>query len=138
QKAANEQKLTIDMFRFSDYGYDLYGDAIVAAETTIRDKPDLAKRFLAATMRGNLYAFDHPDEAVTILSKYAAEAEPDVAKTELLDLRTLALTDEVKQHGYGYIDGEKLAHQINLVEGPLSLKHKINASDLFTLQFLQK
>jgi NitT/TauT family transport system substrate-binding protein len=138
QKAANEQKLTIELFRFSDYGYEIYGDAIVATEATIRDKPDLVKRFLAATLRGNLYAFDHADEAVTILSKYAAEAEPDVAKAELLDMRTLALTDEVQQHGYGYIDGAKLAHQIKLVEEPLSLKRKIAADYLFTLQFLKK
>jgi len=137
QKAANAQKLTIEAFRFSDYGYELYGDAIVASEKTISQKPDLVRRFLAATLRGNLYAFEHPDEAVAILSKYAAEAEPDVAKAELLDTKTLALTDEVRQHGYGYVDRDKLAANIDLIREPLGLKQPVQAEELFTLEFLQ-
>jgi NitT/TauT family transport system substrate-binding protein len=132
QKAADEQKLTIAFFRYSDYGYDLYGDAIVATEATIRDKPELAKRFLAATMRGNLYAFEHPDEAVAILARFAAEAEPDVAKAELLDTKTLALNDEVKAYGYGYIDGARLADMVTMLQAPLDLKRAPSADELYT------
>ena len=137
QKAANEQKLTIAFFRFSDYGYDLYGDAIVATEATLKDKPDLAKRFMAATMKGNLYAFEHPDEAVEILARYAAEAEPDVAKAELLDTKTLAFTDEVKAHGYGYIDGPRLAGMVKMLQEPLGLKRAPSAEELYTLDYLK-
>jgi NitT/TauT family transport system substrate-binding protein len=137
QKAADEQKLTIAFFRYSDYGYDLYGDAIVATEATIRDKPDLAKRFLAATMRGNLYAFDHPDEAVEILARFAAEAEPDVAKAELLDTKALALNDEVKSHGYGYIDGPRLVGMVKMLQAPLGLKRELTADELYTPALLK-
>lgn len=137
QKAANEAGLHIEVFRFSDYGYQLYGDAIVATEAMLKEKPDLVRRFLAATLRGNLYAFDHPDEAVSILSKYASEAEPDVAKVELLDTKTLALTDEVKQKGYGYIDAKTLAENIDRIKGPLELKRDITADELYTNEFLK-
>ena len=137
QKAANEQKLTIDMFRFADYGFELYGDAIVATEATIKDKPDLTKRFLAATLKGNLYAFDHPDEAIAIVTKHAAEAEPDIAKTELLETRNLALTDEVKAHGYGYIDAVHLANNVKLIHEPLSLKRDVAVDELYTPAFLK-
>jgi len=137
QKAADAQKLTIEAFRFSDYGYQLYGDAIVAADSTIKDKPDLVRRFMAATLRGNLYAFEHPDEAVQILAKYATEAEPDVAKAELLDTKALALTDEVKAHGYGYIDGKTLADNVARIKEPLGLKRDVPAGQLYTLDFLK-
>jgi NitT/TauT family transport system substrate-binding protein len=137
QKAADEAGLHIDMFRFSDYGYQLYGDAIVATDATLKEKPDLVKRFLAATLRGNLYAFDHPDEAVAILAKYASEAEPDVAKVELLDTKTLALTDEVKRQGYGYINGKTLAENIERIKEPLDLKRSVSADELYTNDFLK-
>jgi len=137
QKAANAEKLTVQAFRFSDYGYELYGDAIVATDDTLKSNPDLVKRFLKATLKGNLYAFEHPDEAVTILAKYASEAEPDVAKAELLDTRTLAMTEDVKKHGYGYIDGGKLAKNIELIREPLELKRAIKPDELFTLDFLK-
>ncbi len=137
QKVADSQKLTIEVFRFSDYGYDLYGDSLVASNTTIHDKPDVVRRFVAASLRGNLYAFDHPDEAVAILAKHAAEAEPAVAKAELLDTKQLALTDEVKKHGYGYIDPVKLTNNINLIKEPLGLLHPVTADQLYTPVFLK-
>lgn len=137
QKAAEAQGLTIKFFRFSDYGYELYGDAIVVTEAMVKDKPDLVKRFMAATLKGNLYAFDHPDEAVAILSKFSAEAEPDIAKAELLDMKTLALTEEVAQHGYGYIDPAKLTSQIALLREPLALKGPVTAEELYTPGFLK-
>lgn len=137
QKAADAAGLHIDMFRFSDYGYRLYGDAIVATDATLKQKPDLVKRFLAATLRGNLYAFEHPDEAVTILAKYANEAEPDIAKVELLDTKMLALTDEVRQQGYGYIDGKTLAENIERIKEPLGLKRAVAADELYTNDFLK-
>lgn len=137
QKAADAQKLSIEAFRFSDFGYDLYGDAIVASEDTLKKSPDLAKRFVKATLKGNLYAFEHPDEAVAILAKYASEAEPDVAKAELLDTKTLAMTDEVKKHGYGHIDGAKLAKNIELIKEPLEFKRPLKADEVFTLDYLK-
>jgi NitT/TauT family transport system substrate-binding protein len=137
QKAADAQKLHIEAFRFSDFGYDLYGDAIVASDDTLKKSPDLAKRFLKATLKGNLYAFEHPDEAVAILAKYASEAEPDVAKAELLDTKVLAMTDEVKKHGYGYIDAAKLAKNIELIKEPLEFKRPLKAEDTFSLDYLK-
>jgi NitT/TauT family transport system substrate-binding protein len=137
QKAANAQKLNLDTFRFSDFGYELYGDAIVATDDTLKANPDLVKRFLKATLKGNLYAFEHPDEAVAILAKYASEAEPDVAKAELLDTKTLAMTADVKNHGYGYIDGGKLAKNVELIREPLELKRAVKPEELYTLDFLK-
>lgn len=137
QKAADAQKLSIQAFRFSDFGYDLYGDAIIASEDTLKKSPDLVRRFLKASLKGNLYAFEHPDEAVAILAKYASEAEPDVAKAELLDTKALAMTDEVRKHGYGYIDGAKLARNIELIKEPLQFKRPLKAEEMFTLDYLK-
>jgi NitT/TauT family transport system substrate-binding protein len=138
QKAAAPQGLTIDMFRFSDFGYQLYGDAIVAAEPTLSGKADLVRRFLAATLRGNLHAFENPDEAIAILARSATEVEADVAKAELLDMRGLAMTEEVAEHGYGFIDGAKLEGQIRKIEGPLGFKRRLGAAECFTLDFLPR
>ena len=138
QKAATQQGMTVEMFRFSDYGYQLYGDAIVATDATLAGKADLARRFMAATLRGNLHAFEHPDEAIAILARNATEVEADVAKAELLDMKSLALTEEVARHGYGFIDGTKLESQIRLIQEPLGLKRPLTAAECFTLDYLPR
>jgi NitT/TauT family transport system substrate-binding protein len=138
QKAATQQGMTVEIFRFSDYGYQLYGDAIVATNATLVGKADLVRRFMAATLRGNLHAFENPDEAISILARNATEVEADVAKAELLDMKSLALTEEVAQHGYGFIDGAKLEGQIRLIQAPLGLKRPLTAAECFTLDYLPR
>jgi len=47
------------------------------------------------------------------------------------------MNDEVKAHGYGYIDGARLAAMIKLVHEPLGLKRQVAADELYTLDFLK-
>ena len=55
-------------FRYTDHGFpDHYGCIMVANEQWIARHPDLAKRFVQATVRGFTYAAQHPDEAVAML-----------------------------------------------------------------------
>ena len=37
----------------------------------IESKPDTIRKFMAATLKGNRYAFDHPEEAIEILEQRA-------------------------------------------------------------------
>lgn len=69
----------------------------------------------AATLRGSQYAFGYPDEAIAILRKTNPEIDADMGKEELVDTRQLALTDEVKAHGLGYIDAEHMETARNIV-----------------------
>ncbi|WP_108663090.1 ABC transporter substrate-binding protein [Acuticoccus kandeliae] len=138
QKAADAQGLDLTVFRFSDYGLSLYGDAIVASDETIAEKPDLVKRFLEATLEGNLYAFEHPDEAMEILVKHAEEVEADVAKAELLDTKEIAMTSEVEANGYGYIDPARITEIVELINEPFGMTRKVTPDEVMTDQFLTR
>lgn len=59
---------------------DYYTPLIIAGETTIENKPDLVRRFMAATVRGYEYAIAHPEESVEILLRASPETDPELAR----------------------------------------------------------
>lgn len=136
RQGARDSHLTIKAFRFADWGMDLYGDGIIVNQKTIDTKPDLIRRFMAATLKGNAYAFDHPDEAIAILRKTNPEIETEIGKEELLDTKELAMTKEVADHGLGYIDAQHMERVRDITVDAIGLKKKIPINEIYTLQFL--
>ncbi len=59
---------------------DYYTPLIIAGETTIAERPEMVRRFMAATARGYEYAIAHPEEAAEILLKYAPENDPELVR----------------------------------------------------------
>jgi NitT/TauT family transport system substrate-binding protein len=61
--------------RFADWGIPIYVDVVFASGDTVRNHPDLVRRYLHALQRGMQFAIDHPDEAVDILARFPGQAE---------------------------------------------------------------
>ncbi len=59
---------------------DYYTPVIISGETTIANKPDLVRRFVAATVRGYEYAIAHPEESAEILLQASPETEAELAR----------------------------------------------------------
>jgi len=59
---------------------DYYTPLIIAGETTIKDRPDLVRHFVAATVLGYEYAVAHPQESAEILLRASPEIEPELAR----------------------------------------------------------
>ncbi len=59
---------------------DYYTPVVIAGEKTIQDKPDLLRRFMAATAKGYEYAITNPAEAAEILLKHSPESDPELVR----------------------------------------------------------
>lgn len=59
---------------------DYYTPVVVAGEATLRDRPDLVRRFLAATVRGYEHAIANPQEAAEILLAHSPESDPELVR----------------------------------------------------------
>jgi ABC-type nitrate/sulfonate/bicarbonate transport system substrate-binding protein len=55
---------------YSDYGVVIYANPIFAAGQLVREQPELAERFVRATLKGYQYAIEHPEEAGELSLKY--------------------------------------------------------------------
>lgn len=56
-----------------DKRLDYYTPVIIASEDTLKNKPEMTKKFLEATAMGYRYAIEHPKESAEILHKYAPD-----------------------------------------------------------------
>jgi ABC-type nitrate/sulfonate/bicarbonate transport system substrate-binding protein len=65
---ATERGIALRYFKFEDYGFpDFYQVVLACSNTWLAAHPDLAKRFVGATVRGFEYAVTAPDDAAAIL-----------------------------------------------------------------------
>ncbi len=59
---------------------DYYTPVIIAGETTIKNKPELIRRFMAATARGYRHAIAQPEESAEILLRASPETNPELVR----------------------------------------------------------
>lgn len=64
----------LTVFAMAEHGLDLPEDGLYALETTARDDPELCRAVTRASIRGWLYAFEHPDEALGIVMSHVSAA----------------------------------------------------------------
>jgi NitT/TauT family transport system substrate-binding protein len=113
---------------YADAGLDFYSNGLIAADSTIANAPDLARRFVAATLRGLQAAIADPQGAARILNKYHREVEVEVAAGEVEKVRALAV---VPQATLGAIDADRVRHTIELVSGAFDLKKPVTPQEVF-------
>ena len=133
--AAKEGKTAVAM-PYSEFGLEGYGNGILASPTTIREKGDLVRRFVAASLKGTAYAFEHPDEAVTILRKSHPELDAKSAKDQLLALKQIESTAQIRKSGMGYVDKAIMEKNRNNIVDALSLKRSVAVDEIYTNDFL--
>jgi NitT/TauT family transport system substrate-binding protein len=68
--AAKEKGFDVNIVYPSDYGIDLYADTLFATEAMLKEKPDVVRNFVAATLKGWNTAIAAPEEAAKITLKY--------------------------------------------------------------------
>ncbi len=76
-----DEPLNIVMLsEWSDCVPDYYTPVIVTSEQAIEEKPDVIRRFMAATSQGYEFAIENPEEAADILLSYVPESNPELVK----------------------------------------------------------
>jgi len=64
----------LTVFRLGDLGVDFPEDGLYCMESTFQTDPEMCAAFVQASLRGWLYAFDHQEEALDMVMKYANAA----------------------------------------------------------------
>ncbi|WP_330276877.1 ABC transporter substrate-binding protein [Lentzea sp. NBC_00516] len=68
---------------YGDLVPDLYGNALVSSKDVVQNKPELARTFMTALLKGLEYSIEHPAEVGPILKKYQPTQDSDVASAEV-------------------------------------------------------
>lgn len=124
------------IFAYSDYGFKMYSNGLIASDKTIKEEPELVRKFVHATLKGVKFANDHPDEAAAILVKHVPEINPQAAKMGVELASKILWTDEALANGIGYMSKEMWEiTQKNLLDY-MGLKKPFSIEELYTNEFL--
>ncbi|HSE40706.1 MAG TPA: ABC transporter substrate-binding protein [Acidobacteriota bacterium] len=107
-------KEELTTFFFADLGFNFAEDGIYTLEETYLKNPQLCARFVNASIKGWLYAFDHHEEALDIVMKHANAAHTGTNRSHqrwmlarmqdlILPDRNQALLGKLKQSDYNIV-----------------------------------
>ena len=123
---------------FADYGVDVYSNALVVTDKYAKEKGDLVKRFVRASLKGWEFTLKNPEEAINIMAKYRPEIDKAVLLPNLKLIIDLWRTDRYKNNGIGWVDDKKMADSIKIISQYRDIKVEMKSSDVYTNEFLTK
>jgi NitT/TauT family transport system substrate-binding protein len=127
----------IVVLRMSDYGVDLYGNAILVPPKFLSEKPEAVKGFLRALLKGVQDTVKDPESAVDAVIKRNDMARKDVELERLrMVLAQNILTPWVKENGFGGIDRQRFAHALDQIGLAVTYKAKPKVDDVFSEEFI--
>jgi NitT/TauT family transport system substrate-binding protein len=120
---------------YADVGLDYYSNGIIASDETLKEKGDMVRRFVAATLRGLADAAANPAEAAAIMNKYHKQIDPAVIQGETEIVVSLA---QVPNSPLGSIDLARVKKTIDIVASGYELKTPVTAEDVAVADFVKK
>jgi ABC-type nitrate/sulfonate/bicarbonate transport system substrate-binding protein len=132
---AREKGREVNIINPKELNLDLYADTLFTTENTIRNEPDLVSRFVAATLRGWQYAYDHPEEAARLGLEYDTKLNIDHETSMMKESLPLLKPDN---QPIGSMDPAKWQSLADLLKEYGFLKQQIDVSKAFDSRFVQQ
>jgi len=130
---AQEQGHDVNLIWPGDYGVNLYADTLFTTEAMVRDKPDLVRRFVSATVKGWEYAVTHQDEAVQFTLKQSDKLKQGHESAMMAASVDLLKPDDKP---IGWMDKGKWEEIQALLLEASFMKSAVDIDSAFTTQFL--
>ena len=138
QRAAAQAGEKISGVVYSEWGLDLHANSIVATDETIKTRPDMVRRFLAATVRGWLAGIERPEDAVRAMHKSFPEANADLLREHWKIAVEHMLTPPAYEHGLGWIDPARKKRTIEVYTKHVGLPREVSLDEMMTNEFNPK
>jgi len=128
----------ITVLLMADHGVNLYGNAVMVNPKFAAEKPEAVRAFLRALTKGIQESIKNPTESVESVVKRNDVAKKDVELERLqMAIKDNIMTDEVKSHGFGAVDFDRLDKSIDQIALTYTFKNaKPKGSDIFDSSFL--
>jgi NitT/TauT family transport system substrate-binding protein len=137
-KRANEAGIALVPLKFADYGFDIYSNAILTTDDMLKNKPDLVRKLVKASLEGMRAAFADPGAAGAVMNKTFPMLDAGTAAQEVAIVRALAETGDTKEHGLGYISPAKAELTKKVIVKTYDIKADVPVEETFSNDFLPK
>jgi NitT/TauT family transport system substrate-binding protein len=134
---AGVPKSDISLMLMSDFGLDLYGNAIIVNPEFAENNPGAVRAFLRATVRGYKSTIANPTAAIEhVLSRNENSDRETELKRLIMAIGHHIVTDEVRNSGLGDVIDSRLEKSIDQLAEMHKFASKPKASDVFDDRYL--
>ena len=125
------------VLRYSDYGCEAYGFALIVNPAFAAAKPEAVRGLLRATIGGTHLAIKDPGQAVdAVVSRMeGGSSELELARLQAV-IRDNILTGDVKRGGIGGIDTARFERSMDQLGENFKFRKRPSAADIFDNSFL--
>jgi NitT/TauT family transport system substrate-binding protein len=120
-----------------DWGLDTLGTLVVAREQTLRERPDLVRRFLRASKRALDATRADPAQAMTAILKHNQELERDIIQAQLHAFLELLVDPELGPGRIGCAAEKRLQRSVDLYREALGIGEPMPPEQAFTNEFME-
>jgi NitT/TauT family transport system substrate-binding protein len=137
-KGAGVPEDDITVLQMSDWGLELYGNAVIVNPAFAEENPEAVEGFIRATIRGLRETVADPEAAVQYVLNHNDVVTADVELERLiLSLEGNYLTDEVRARGFGDIDPERFERAVEQIALTYDFENETpSLEDVFDASFL--
>jgi len=136
KRIAKRENIDLVWFPYFKYGFKAYGLSLVASEKMMKEKPEVIKRFLAATLKGVAWALDNQEKAVKMYTEFRPEMSSEELEGGFYDGRNLIMPG-MHPNGLGWMDRERVQYTIDVTVKAQELK-PVGVDEMFTNELLPK
>lgn len=127
----------VNIIYYGDHGLDVYGNAILASRAALKDKRDLVKKFVAASVRGWREAIADPAGTIVAMRKFneVAPFDNEIERLKWIGSRIIA-PETIRKLGIGAFDRERLTLNLRQISTAFGLEKMLTVEDIYDSGFL--
>lgn len=136
-EARGVKESDLNVMLYNNNGVELYGNAIIASNKLITEKPKAVEGFVRAFNKALKETIANPDEAATYVKKQDALVDLALETRRLkMAMNEVVITAETKANGLGGVTDDRMQRSIAETAAAYNLKAVPVAKDLFNTSFL--
>jgi NitT/TauT family transport system substrate-binding protein len=127
----------ITLLYFADFGFDFWGNSLIANPAVVESNPDLVRRVAIAVARSWAAAAKDRPSAIAAVTKRDGllKAQTELARMDWV-LDHLVLTPGVRRDGIGNVDPDRMARGINVLKEGFQLTSAPTIEQVYDPRFL--
>ncbi|HVF62395.1 MAG TPA: ABC transporter substrate-binding protein [Casimicrobiaceae bacterium] len=127
----------IDVMMYPAHGVALYGNAIIASEQFVKERPEAVRGFLRAFTRAARDVLADPDGSIKFVKERDALIDEALERRRLrLAIDSVIATASAKKDGIGGVTSQRLNDMVSQVSTAFELKNPVKAEQVFNATFL--
>jgi len=127
--------IKVRCMEYADVGMKMIGYTLITDLSTIQNKPETVRKFVAVTLKAHEYAFQHPEESAEAAKKLGGDAVKDTQ----MSVAQLNAFKKLRGNPFGVTTTADMQSTVNLVKEYLDVPNApSDMSRIFTNEFLPK